>query len=558
MRRTTAAVLSLVAAALCGAIPALAQLPALRDRPLSAAERTRLSALESQLARVSQQRSVSVAAVRAIAQALGERLTSQDPDQLIRAIDERAQELGAARGRISQLERDLEAMDSMRLAQAVGPLLTAAGAAIEQGQLGAAEARLAEAAQRFADARVNLQGRVDQLGSRQADILAQQAAVRAARFDWRGAATLYAEAAQAAPPSEPAIAWRLRLRQADMLRLGGVYVVEPEMLVEATSVVRDQALPLAPRETRPVDWANTQVVLARMLAFRAQENGDAAALAESLVIARGAVEVRPPLIPAEQFAENEAFLGSILASVAEEAGDRAGLEEAVTLLRRGLANGAPSRAGIQEALSTTLSALAPLSANPDALLGEAVAAARAAITGIDQANDPARWGRAQVNLGLTLVDRAERTPSVALWTEAAAEVRAGLAALPRERYLGLWRWAATSLATTLASLSEAQGLGAGDAAYAEALSLFDQLEPLIDRAETPLDWADLRQGRGDLLFGRGRLENDPVKLGQALAAHRDVLTVLTAPDFAARRAEAQARITAVEAEITRRRNTSTR
>lgn len=72
-RRSTAIFAALLALAATAA-PAFAQLPALRDRPLSAVERTRYAALETRFAQVSQQRSVFVSAVRAITRALGERL----------------------------------------------------------------------------------------------------------------------------------------------------------------------------------------------------------------------------------------------------------------------------------------------------------------------------------------------------------------------------------------------------------------------------------------------------------------------------------------------------
>ena len=88
--------------------------------------------------------------MRTIARALGTRLTTLDPDQIIQAIDARAEDLVKARGRITELEGQLEATDSMKLAQAVGPLLTAAKAAIDEGRLDEAEKTLSDAGDRFA------------------------------------------------------------------------------------------------------------------------------------------------------------------------------------------------------------------------------------------------------------------------------------------------------------------------------------------------------------------------------------------------------------------------
>ncbi len=236
--------------------PALAQLPAMRDRPLSAAERVRLTALENDIQRISVQRNTSVAAVRAIARKLGARLTSTDPGQILDLIDRRTADLVAARDKITELEGQLETLDSMRLARAVQPLLEAANAAIEAGDLDLAEEKLAAAADQFGSARSNLQGQVDDLALRQADVVAQRAVVRSSIFDFEGAADLFEEAADLVPSSQPV------LKRGYLGRASGqlAEMPNPQVMDRSLRLIEDM-LALVPRDTYPAEWAITRISL---------------------------------------------------------------------------------------------------------------------------------------------------------------------------------------------------------------------------------------------------------------------------------------------------------
>ena len=207
--------------AIAFAIPASAQLVALQDRPLSAVERTRLTELETQFSRISTQRNTSFAALRTIARALGTKLTTLAPEQVLKIVDDRAQELVKARGRIQEMQGQLDQLDSMKLAKAVGPLLDSAKLAIDEGRLSDADGQLAQAAARFGEARGNLQEHVDAIGAQEADVLAQQAGVRNSLSDFAGAATLYAKAADLSEAKRPPVAWGFRIEQATALYNAG-------------------------------------------------------------------------------------------------------------------------------------------------------------------------------------------------------------------------------------------------------------------------------------------------------------------------------------------------
>ncbi|RZJ44849.1 MAG: hypothetical protein EON87_08975 [Brevundimonas sp.] len=263
-----AAGLSLIAAG-----DASAQLPAMRDRPLSAAERVRYQALEANFVRISSQRQTSVAAVRAIARKLGTRLTTDSPEAILRAIDERAGELSTAQKRIQELETDLGALDSMRLAQAVQPLLAEARAAIADGDLETAETRLQAAASRFSEAREGMQGRLNDLSVREAAIVAETAEVRRASFDFEGALALYKRAADLVSSADPQAGLGYILMQARNLQ-------DLKRPAEALQLVRSQAYPLVSREVQPLEWAKVRAREASALFDLASTEADFERLAE--------------------------------------------------------------------------------------------------------------------------------------------------------------------------------------------------------------------------------------------------------------------------------------
>ena len=274
---------SLALVLVLSASPAVAQLPALRDRPLSAAERVRLASLEGQFGRISAQRNTSVAALRTIARAMGRRLTTEDPDAILEAIDERAQELSGARARITALESQLETLDSARLARAVSPLLERATAAIDEGRLDDAEGLLTQAGERFSEARAGLSGQLEQLSAREAEVLGQRAAIRLAVFDYAGAATLLGQAAEVTPASQPQARWRWLHQQSRVLWDLGRFENREAELRQAIAVL-ERALPLAPRSERLADWSATRRRYGAVLSTIAEVTGDAGVSREAAAV----------------------------------------------------------------------------------------------------------------------------------------------------------------------------------------------------------------------------------------------------------------------------------
>lgn len=505
-----------------------AQLPALRDRPLSAAERTRLSALESQFARVSQQRSLSVAAVRAIAQALGERLTTQNPDQLIRAIDERAQELGAARSRISQLERDLEAMDSMRLAQAVGPLLTQANAAIEGGQLSEAEAKLAEASERFASARQNLQGQVNQLATQEAGVLEQRAAVRLAVFDDVAAAELLGQAAALIPDSDAPRRYALLMRQGDVLSAAGSVRADTSLLTRALAVFRDQALPLAPRETRFSDWRRTQRASVAALTLLGQRTGDAAKLDEALGLIREIAAATPQSDP-QEWALSQAVLGQTLSSRGIQAGDVSMLRAAVATFAGASEALAASpwnarRIGIERERAKALQRLANLT-NDAATARQIGEVARAALAHVDRQTNLRDWVELQTMVVGSLWLQGQSTRDPAPVAEAVALQRGLVESFPEadtQARLG----ARINLAGMLNTQAELQG-AQGRASAEEAVRLLQDVATPAFRAQSVDGWRYAQRNLGVSRLMLARLTGAAADYAAAAADIRALQAVET-------------------------------
>jgi len=507
--------------------PAFAQLPALRDRPLGAAERVRYTALEAQFTRISTERNTSVAAVRTIARALGERLATQSPEQLVRAIDERAQELSTARGRIAALERDLEAMDSLRLAQAVGPLLTAANAAIDAGDLSAAETRLQEAGSRFSEARANLQGRVDQLSAREADILAQRAAVRLSVFDDLGAAELLGQAAALIPASNPNRKWELLHRQGRVLFGAGSVTTDLAPLQRALTVLRDQALPLAPAGERPSQRLQTQREIAGVLSTLGARTGEAGQIEEGLRVARE-IAAATPRADADAWLLAQAQLGQSLSSRGAQTRDVALLREAAALLATTsdavLQNSSGARRpGVHVARVVALIRLANVTGEAADWRATAEVSRRVLAT-IDRQTQPRDWALMQGYLAGAVYYLGEKSRSVAQVQEAVALERAAMAAVPSGDLLVTQM--RINLSQKLTTLGELQG-AAGAPAFVEAVSLLREVATPAFRAQAADGWAFAQRNMAIALLAQGRATSDAAALEASAAAWRTLQDVQT-------------------------------
>ncbi|WP_374274035.1 hypothetical protein [Brevundimonas sp.] len=506
------------------ALPAAAQLPAMRDRPLSAAERTRLQALEGDIQRISRARNTSAAAVRTIAGKLGARLTTTDPAQIIRLIDERAGELAEAKARIGALEEQLVQLDSMRLARAVSPLLEAAQTAIDEGDLDLAEAKLAAAADQFGSARANLEGQLEAVSTQEANVLAQRAVVRRASFDALGAAELYAQAAALIPAENRELRWRYLKGQGDSLTEAGGDAGDAAILTRAVAVLRDEALPLVSREERLDDWLDTQDDLSHALRRLGGVSNDPVIVAEAAAVARAAADATPS--GDERQNARRFQLAAALSDQAAVGSDMGARDEALAIYSDLLPRVEAPSAAIVLNYGVILARTA--SVKRDAALARLGADTMAqAAASIDRVAEPRLWRQAQSNRALALGLVASLTNDAAARREGIAVLEQTLAAIDRDQFNDAWIRLHGELASAYGQLAAAED-AEGRASAEKAVEHARTATQAVDAAASPALYTRSLYFEGQAIRIAADLQPDLSNYDLALATFERARAISTA------------------------------
>ncbi|WP_122465493.1 hypothetical protein [Brevundimonas lutea] len=501
------------------ATPTLAQLPAMRDRPLSAAERGRLTELEGQLQRISAQRNTSAAAVRSIARKLGARLTTSSTDEILKLVDEKAGELSAAKSRIAELEGELDSLDSMRLARAVQPLLQAAQTAIEEGELEIAEAKLAEAASQFGTARETLQGRVADLSKREAEILGQQAQVRRAGFDYLGAADLYGKAAEL-ETGDANTRLYFYIHQAENLSFHGVHAVDLTALDRALAVVRDQAIPL----TTTADMARYRGARE----FYGTIMGNRLMLDPSRQRHQELIELRREILASvdratepEEWARQRALVANAEGQLGQEMADRSAVVRAI----QGYAEAEPlmtdpqARLRMMHAWANALKHLGSTYGEHDQTLGAIDLFKRA----VAEAPQEDTFVRAYLLDGLAAAETgaAMHAGDAEMMDQAAEHSRESLALVTREESAMSRAGFSLTLARALGYSARLKG-EAGAPHLVEARAALAEAGEVFNRDQAPVDWIWVELEQASLDMTEARIGGDPAAAEAAEARYRAI------------------------------------
>ena len=173
---------------------------------------------------------------------------------------------------------------SRNLTPQLVPMLARAKAARDAGRLDELATALADITrtQREAGDRLEAHARevAEELRLRregQAESAAAEGALARARLAYREAATHYRAAAAALAATDEPRAWRYVVEAALALFAQGEEFGDNAALAEAIQLYRSQALPHAPRERVPLDWAVTQMNLGNaLLRLGERESGTAA------------------------------------------------------------------------------------------------------------------------------------------------------------------------------------------------------------------------------------------------------------------------------------------
>ncbi|MBV0911719.1 AAA family ATPase [Anianabacter salinae] len=171
-----------------------------------------------------------------------------------------------------------------------------------------------------------------------------------------------------------------------------------------------------------------------------------------------------------------------------------------------------------------------------ALLAEAVAAYRDALTVHTRADHPVDWATTQNNLALALQNQGTRTggaEGAALLAEAVAAYREALTVRTRADHPVQWAMTQNNLGIALQNQGTRTGGAEGAALLAEAVAAYRDALTVRTRADHPVRWAMTQNNLAIALQNQGTRTGGPegaALLEEAVEAYRDALTVRTRAD----------------------------
>jgi tetratricopeptide (TPR) repeat protein len=505
--------LAVAGGALAMAHAAHAQLPdEVRAAGITAAQWT---VVHVQVQRYAADKHVSERALSAVCAKMGIELVRGrhfDLDQMISLISGQADKLNA-------LTESLTLQTQQGNPAAAG-LLKQAQDAIDAGDLDHAELLLDQATTAAATA-------VESGQRQQAKITATKGQLKAIEFDYLAAAADYAQAASQLPANDAHDRWSYVIHQGEMLKERGTLFEEPQPLQAAIALYRDTALPLAPREADPRDWAATENHLG--IALRTVgSRGDLAATHDAIAAFRAAAEASTRVGDSDESAIAQNNLGNALLTVGK-LGDKGALHDAVAAYRTALEVWTRERdpalwAQIQDNLGVALDQIGEQEGSVP-LLHDAIATDRAALEVQTRSGDPTHWARTQINLGDALEALGERGDDKALH-DAIAAYQQALEVLNRDNDPSEWAMAEIDLGVALEKLGE---LGQDQALF-EAIAAYRAALEVVTRDRDAVSWAGTTSDLGEALERLG--ERGHVQaLHDAVAAERSALEVFTAQAY---------------------------
>jgi tetratricopeptide (TPR) repeat protein len=358
----------------------------------------------------------------------------------------------------------------------------------------------------------------------EATLLADEARVERLDLRYRDAATLLAEAADLAS-FDPETSWRHRLAQANALYDQGEKFGDNAALAEAIATY-EIALDLAPRETRPADWAMTQHNLGNALrALGARESGTAT-LERAVAAYEAALEERTRERVALDWARTQNGLGNALRYLGPRESGTATLKRAVSVYKEVLEEWTRDLvpldwAGAKNNLGVALAAIGERETGTASLQG-AVAEYNAALEERTRELVPLDWAQTQNNLCLALRTIGEREGDTATLKRAVKACKAALLERTRDRVPLAWATTQSNLGNALRALGAQEK---GTATLERAVAAFDAA--LLERARerVPLDWAYTRHGLAHSLEILADRKNDPARLQEAIDAMTEAAEV---------------------------------
>ena len=466
------------------------------------------------LREISQKKGIPLAALTKILERLGETKIADDPTEIEKKLNEKANEYLSLRDQLARVANDDPQVAALR---------KVAAAALVAADFDGARLRLREAADIDRSSIEELEARAKMRA--QSAVTSLEESARAARLNLRyvNAASDLGEAVALIVRYDRLEAWRIRVEQALALNAQGDEFGDNPALVASIAIYRD-ALNLIHRAAESQEWATTQNNLGVVLEILGARESDAARLEEAVTAYRGAlqeyVRERTPL----KWANTQNNLANALATLGERDSVPVRLEQAVAAYRAALQEFTREREPLDWAMtqSNLGNALRILGGRESgtARLEEAVVACRAALQEFTRERVPLDWATTQNNLGIAIQTIGARESGTARLEEAVVAFRAALQERTRERVPLQWAMTQNNLGNALSSIGERESdtarLEQAVAAYRAALQEFT-------RERVPLHWATTQNNLGIVLQALGDRESSIERLEESIAAYRAAL-----------------------------------
>ena len=408
--------------------------------------------IRTAVATIAEREQVPLAPMFGLLKAAG--IDTDDPEDLNARLQSGAEEIKARLAQLSAITTpDPE----------ICRLLELGRRAQAEGAVGEALAFSLRASARTAELSRTLDSLAADIATRRAENVATFAeAADAAMLAWdfrtaAGQFELAADEAQKAGAATPRTAF-YRTRQANALVALGNYKGDNPALAEAIAIYRNMLTQL-PRESMPLDWAQTQSNLGIALRTLGERETGTARLREAVAAHRAALEVRTRELDPAKWAASKSNLGIALRTLSSRTGKIAELEEAATAFGRALEvqtrEASPTGwASTQSNIGSVLLIMGDRNRDAAALRG-ALTAYRQALEVLTRDRDPLRWAETQHNIAIALKILAGIEDDRGLLKEAIAAYRLALAERTQTKVPLKWASTMHLLANALRALGDA-------------------------------------------------------------------------------------------------------
>jgi len=427
---------------------------------------------------------------------------------LVDVLETHADQIAALQARLDGFAADRDPDMAARFA--------AARAALDEGRLHEADQVLSEISLRDLASLQAADAEVERRRLRAGETIASRGQVAFLQADYLLAANHYARAAETAPESALDARWQYRTEQGLSLHERGRRFGDQDALLGAIRVYREEALPLAQRDSAPRNWAATQNNLGLTNALLG-ERGDRGQLEQAVAAFGSVLEIYTRRDEPDRWASAQKNLAGALTLLNERGGD-ASLSRAAAAYQAAASVWPRERdvvewAGIQLSYANTLRIMGQSGSR--ALLLQSVDALEEIVAHLPRESDPDVWAMAQGNLGITLTALSQGRGRDG--ERAVAALRLALEEMREDDKPALWAQAQFNLGALLVMQAEAnpRALEPGLAALAAA-------ERVLTPESFPRPWAMMRMYQA-LGYSIRAQNGDASALPQAIRAAQDAL-----------------------------------